>query len=707
LFLRSSLNHRQRVGLGSPMKGKSVIFLICAFLLSPELLATRTGKSDSLRQILSKGNISDTSRIRIGIDLARELTNQGLFVEALKQIEITEKLATAISDKRGIADAMFSKGTIYYLTGSFGEALFPQTQANKFYESINDKKGSAAALNGIGNIYFSLGQYDLSLSHYIKAYALREKLGDALGMASSLNNIANIFSEQKEYKKALDYHFRVIKIKRKLNSPKALAYSFNNISDVYSNLGDYDKGLKYLDSALFLFERIRFSLGIGYVLGNIGELREKQLHFTQAAHPLKRAAEIFKGLKDDKALAEALNHLGYVQLRLGDLAGSEKSLREAQNLAVGKKLLPELAENYLNFSCLDSAKGEMSNSNSWLRKYSSVKDEMFNVTKTTQIAQMQVAFESVEKDKTIDLLAKEKDIQKSEKKNQYIIFMYSIVFLVFIIMGLVFFIQLKSAAQKKLEKQKNQLVELHSLKDKLFSIISHDLRSPLQGLKGLLGIASRGYISDNELRPLLATINQNTGYTINLVDNLLAWSNENLKGNKMKPSPSPFDIYEIVRANIEVLSSQALAKGVVINNLCRSQMVYADKNMIDVVVRNLISNALKFSFKNGSVELRTNCTDCMVSLSVQDNGVGIPKDRIKNLFGALNFSTKGTSDEKGTGLGLVVCKDFIIKNGGSIDVKSESGKGTVFTVEIPRLITENAASLNEEIAPQATLETVP
>lgn len=226
------------------------------------------------------------------------------------------------------------------------------------------------------------------------------------------------------------------------------------------------------------------------------------------------------------------------------------------------------------------------------------------------------------------------------------------------------------------------LESLNMLKDRLFSIISHDLRSPLNTLMNILSLTNEGHITEKELKEMLPEISKNLGYTTNLVNNLLQWSKSQLKGETIHPVQ--FDVYYTIQEVLPLMQNQAAAKQVaIVNTVQQGAMLYADEPMIQGVLRNLLSNAIKFSQLKGTITLSSVTGAAETTVCIADEGVGIAPDDLQKLFGVENFTTRGTINEQGTGLGLLLCKDFVERNNGRIWAESEPGKGSRFYFSLP------------------------
>ncbi|WP_147676420.1 sensor histidine kinase [Algibacter pacificus] len=224
-------------------------------------------------------------------------------------------------------------------------------------------------------------------------------------------------------------------------------------------------------------------------------------------------------------------------------------------------------------------------------------------------------------------------------------------------------------------------------KDKFFSILAHDLKSPFSGLLGLLNILlqdSKAF-SEEKKAAMLQEIYNSSSQLYKLLENLLSWSRS--QTNSIKLNPQPISIWELINENINLQQQNANRKEIeLVNNISKDIVVKADRNTIDTVFRNLISNAIKFTNKGGTVKIKQSIKNKRIEIIVEDNGIGIPKKNIEKLFKIEEkLMTTGTNNEKGTGLGLVLCKEFVELNGGNISLKKNCAIGASFIVELPKL----------------------
>jgi two-component system sensor histidine kinase/response regulator len=245
--------------------------------------------------------------------------------------------------------------------------------------------------------------------------------------------------------------------------------------------------------------------------------------------------------------------------------------------------------------------------------------------------------------------------------------------------------ELNANLEKKVELRTRELKELNATKDKFFSIIAHDLKNPFNTLLGFseLLITNINEYDRGRIQEFINIIFQTSKNAYLLLENLLEWSRS--QTGRLEMTPSDIEITALVDDNIDLIYNNASNKKLELNNrIDKKVKAYADSNMIHTIIRNLLSNAIKYTAQGGKIEITSKTEDNYVEVTVSDTGVGIKKENIGKLFRIdENFSTKGTNDETGTGLGLILCKEFVKKNGGDIWVTSTPGKGSSFTFKLP------------------------
>ncbi len=242
----------------------------------------------------------------------------------------------------------------------------------------------------------------------------------------------------------------------------------------------------------------------------------------------------------------------------------------------------------------------------------------------------------------------------------------------------------------ELSKSEQKLKELNATKDKLFSIIGHDLRGPIGSFKTLIELLVSDYdLSDTKsLIDILQIIQKTANSTYDLLENLLAWAES--QRNEIKYTPEEFEVNEIITSIIDLFTELIQNKGInIIVNVRENTKVIADKNMLMTILRNLISNAIKFTPTGKQIQIISEINDKEHIITIKDEGIGISSENLLKLFkNTEHLTTYGTNGEKGSGLGLLLCKDFIEKHNGKIWVESELDKGSAFIFTIPRIVLE-------------------
>jgi len=234
--------------------------------------------------------------------------------------------------------------------------------------------------------------------------------------------------------------------------------------------------------------------------------------------------------------------------------------------------------------------------------------------------------------------------------------------------------------------QKNEELErLNQLKNKLFSIIAHDVRSPLNNLAGVLSLIGQGVLQHDEVQQITGKLTSNVKETTNFLDNLLIWSRSQMNGIRIHLQE--LDMYKLANETVEVFRFQCEEKKLTLENHVQDTVfVYADREMIRMVLRNLVSNAIKFSIPGGTILIKgtAKAEDDFAVISVSDDGIGVKKEFQDKLFGIDNYTTVGTMEEKGSGIGLMLCRDFVERNGGKIWMESTQNKGSNFYFSLPQ-----------------------
>jgi signal transduction histidine kinase len=326
---------------------------------------------------------------------------------------------------------------------------------------------------------------------------------------------------------------------------------------------------------------------------------------------------------------------------------------------------------YRACSLLESSKGDYRNALEIYRQYYHLSDSIAKAKKTLDIARIKNWHELEQKDIENELLQ-----QEQQKQNRLILILAIAMGLIFVFLALSFYFYNKSSGKNK------KLQQLHTVKDKLFSVISHDLRSPLSTLLSTLNLYSNNLLDTETQNQLLDDISKRVDDTFSLIENLLRWSKNQMQG--IVPSPANFDIQEEAISVLNNLQNIATEKKITLRNYIGNHQVFADRDMFSVILRNLTMNAIKYTNSEGTITLNSELSDNKLIISVKDTGTGMSQDIQNKLFKLSETkSQRGTNNESGTGLGLVLCADFVKINGGDIWFTSKEGEGSTFYFSLP------------------------
>jgi len=272
-----------------------------------------------------------------------------------------------------------------------------------------------------------------------------------------------------------------------------------------------------------------------------------------------------------------------------------------------------------------------------------------------------------------------------ESTNMFLYLFHQFAGIVFIFYGLYLIKRENSSYQVSiaekaalLEKQTQELTELNAVKNKLFSVIAHDLKMPMYALRNLFNNIQQQKLPAKDIKATLPDVINNLNYTTGLMENLLSWAKSQMQSETVKSQP--LDIATMIREVVQLLHLQAEAKQIRIEiEIPNPVLIMADKNMISLVIRNLLSNAIKFTPANGKIAVGVHEGPDGAEVLVKDSGTGISAEAMQKINRNDYFSTNGTAHEPGTGLGLMLCKEFLLKNSSRLFIESEPGKGSVFS----------------------------
>ena len=667
---------------------KFILFFGLLFLIN-QTLCGQDKYLDSLQNKL-KTLASDTAKV----NLMNKINNYFLMQNPTIVLEEGKKtILLAQKNKYPLGELVASRyvGIAYVMISKHDSAGEYLQNALAISRKIGNKRLEASCLSAIGNFYTDLFKKKEALESYLSALKIAESIKDKKEEASLLCNIGSLYQKDNNIKQAEDCFRKAIQLTEGTNLFRILQIAYLNLGVVYDTRSDLVNANLYYQKANDLTPKTHDKVGQVKILHNLGKIH-LDLHKYEVAHTyftqaLTGAREIGNKQLEIISLlgvSESESKLGNNQLALKYALEAEKIIPTNQtNLIKG-----EVYEALFNIYQL---MGNVHKALDYHILYKEAQDSIFNANKSAQMSEMQTKYEVEKKETENTLLKKEKDLQESRIKQQMWVIISTL-----IIIGLVAFLSIMLYKGRQKEKETNQILEsqktelehknrlleeLNAVKDRLFSIISHDLRAPLGSLKSLLTLLNDKTLSEAQVTALFPKLSQDVGYTSDLLDSLLHWAKSQLHG--IHTNPKRIDMKTLVEENISLLGSVAEQKNIELQNEMQDNvLVWADEDMTRTILRNLISNALKFTNANGGIRISSQTLREGVEVTVEDTGVGMSQDILNQLFKG-NITTRGTKSEKGTGLGLMLVKDFVEKNNGSIRVESEVGKGSKFIFTLP------------------------
>ncbi|MGL1885582.1 MAG: tetratricopeptide repeat-containing sensor histidine kinase [Reichenbachiella sp.] len=580
-------------------------------------------------------------------------------------------------------------GFYYWNLGKFDEAIGFYNQSLTIFVELNDSLQIGRVYNNIATSYWALGKWNDALQTYQIGFKIRKAANDLKGVSTILNNIGLIYQDFGIYDEALDYHNEALDIALDINSFESITYSYSNIGNCYAMKKEFGPALEYHKLGYKIYnENVINGISNSYFQSNIGVVYRELEKFDSALYYFNLSLEGAKLIHNEHRVAIAENNLGKTYLLLDDIETAARFINNSYRHAIDNNYHYLLRDNEFALSKIEEAKGRLDLAFGHFKKAITLRDSLFNkeeISKFTELTIRQVK-EKEENEKS--LLKENIEIQKAIIREERIILWLLIAGGLLLIVALIYIERSRKSIKKlnsKLRNSEKGLNQSNTDKDKFFSIISHDLRSPFNAIIGLTHLLTEEVKEKNieNIEMYSNTIHNSSQKAMDLLSNLMEWSLS--QTGRMNFTPEKTDINVVINENVLFFIEIAKQKLISITNKTPvSTFVDADKAMINTVLRNFISNAIKFSENGGTIEISTEIKEKTVQISVRDTGVGLSKKSIEKIFQTdIQYSTYGTQNEKGTGLGLILCKEFIEKHQGEIGVSSELDTGSIFYFTLP------------------------
>ncbi|SFT84635.1 Signal transduction histidine kinase [Algoriphagus locisalis] len=582
---------------------------------------------------------------------------------AFEYAQEAEKLAQSLKNTYEEARAKENLGWIYYRRGQWQKSFSYSKDAYKLAIDGNNLEEAARVLNSMGALYYEQQNYSFAIIQFKKAFEISESVGDVYTMIRSLNNVAENFLKLNELDSALFYTSKASEANRTAGSPYLLSFSNRIIGDVYF-------ARNQLDSAEIIYEKA-LENGVNQGISTI----EASLSYR----------------------------LGNTYLLNGKQENAKEVLLKGIEVSIYHGLIDELSKNHKYLAEYYRQTGDYQLAYEQQSKFVALNDSMVNKSSRDRLALMQGMFQDDLEQSEMDLLLAQNENQATRLAlNRKIIFLVSTGSI--LILGLMIWLFYlnrkikKSNADLLMQKQKihkqnedlevksHQLQKINQTKNKLFSIIGHDLRGPVGQVKSIVDSLISGHLTQEEFDELIHHLKVDVDSVYFALNNTLKWSLAQMEGFKLQKVN--FNLTQLVDENIKLITPKLREKSLEIEYISAftDVQVYADRDLMEVVVRNILNNAVKYSSPDSSIQFSIVMDNELITWCVQDYGLGMDEEQISAILSpdyVISDSKLGTKKEKGSGLGLQICKEFTRMNGGEIFITSQKGHGTQVCVKIP------------------------
>lgn len=564
------------------------------------------------------------------IELAEQAEDEGDFPLAAQYYEAGIRQARLLNDSTTVITLLYDYSIVLCSKSNFSAAI---DALREVYEnSSHNQLLQARAVMQLGNIYFFLNKYKLAMGYYRQSALLASALDNRTGLSIAQNNIGNVYQNLSQYDSAITYYNLSLRISEQLADSACMCNTYHNLGSCYLLLHQPEK-----------------AEGILYI-----------------------ALHIAKNINDKEIIALSMLQLGYIKIRKNQAAQGLALIDTAEYIAQTCGLENVMTEIYKQKVGDYEYLGRYRDALNCYKTYKTFTDSVFNLNTVSKLEEIRIKYQTQERD--LQIAAQQ---VKLTKHRQRLWINFGALLISFLMIALL-------ARQFAISHRRNrQLANAAKQQDKFLSIISHDLKNPVIAQRNALA----NFLNASNLKPEILreqgmVLLHSAESQLNLLHNLLSWSR--LRMNRMPYEPICFDLRQTIAETIKLLTIQAEAKNIRIEvQAPPNAIAYADRNMIAIVIRNLLSNALKFSYNDSVINIEVDEQTDYFNVQVMDHGMGMTIPEVKNLFNNGNTkSAVGTQGERGSSLGLTVVKELIERNQGYIFVSSRLNEGSTFTFTV-------------------------
>lgn len=666
------------------------------FFLALGWQAALYGQIDKRQELLTEVRMMERSaafsaRDTSYVDLLNKLAAEMRYYKADSLLSLSER-ALALSAEagydRGKCISFMNMADYHSDKGATDEAIELYQQGLTLAERINERQLYLGMLNYLAGEYEYKGNYSKALDGYLKALELAVENEELLLQSIINENIANLYASQKYYDESLDYYKKVKRLNDSLGDEIAQAETMSNLASVYADMEKLEYAMFNVNRSIDIFEKNHIMDWLAFAYETKGKVYLKKYNYNWALYWYHQSEMLHAQLDDDRAKIDLFN--GMAETHFGMENDSLASYYAIEAFKISRNInfvegTQKCARTLYN---LYRKKQDYATALAYHELYQELSDSLSRNENKQSLNLLKTKTE-YEKQKAALIRENEKALAEQKRYLQAgtVLLLISILIAYLIFRSKKLQQQLAQELRGKhtiLEKRKAELQLNNETKTKLFSIIGHDLRGPVGSLKDLLRMLKEGEITQEEFRSYLPKLRSDVDHIYFTLNNLLSWGHSQLNGSVTKPEGVVLS--EIVEHNINLLTEIADNKSIkIVSEVGPSTRIWSDPNQIDIVIRNLISNALKFTPVNGMITIGAEEQNDSWLISIRDTGVGMDRLTLQHIFDSKNnHTTYGTANEKGTGLGLSLCREMVEKNNGKIWVDSMLRKGSTFYFTLPK-----------------------
>lgn len=607
---------------------------------------------------------------------------------------------------KGLAEPLSFIGIAYNYKGERLTAYEYYDRALKLSVEQNDSLQIAHSHNNLGRLFFDQGLLSRSYEHFIDATNIFRSIKDVSGLAYAYQSLAALYKSQKDFNKAEDNFLRAYEIRLTLGNTRDIMSALIQVGRLYQDIGDQEKALKYLQLADSAGHVIRDAIDLAEIKTFIADSYMNQGALREAEAMCAEGLEYILKYQNKRMLPQAYLTMGQILLKKGNVSEAKHYFSMALTVATNTKELNSKMEAYFflwKVSQLEKNKAnELENYNQYLVLKDSIKD--LNLARQVERLQFEIEIERKQQENAMLKLNDAKNaatIQQQRLSNYVLIILIGFV-------SILFFIQWRNSKKRRIitekltlqnteiEKQREEIVrqnerlsrrnqelsDLNNEKDTLMSIVAHDLKSPLNRIKGISDIMEIESPMKDDQRMYRGLIQDATQSGLDLITDLL---DVHMLEENVEPNYTLFDISKFLLDKMSQYEPAAEAKSIHLHIVrVENEEVYLDSDYLGRIVDNLISNAIKFSKKGSTIEIAGDRTDQDIWISIKDTGQGFSeRDKAQMFQKFKKLSARPTAGESSNGLGLAIVKILVDRLKGEIEVNSEYGKGSEFIVRFP------------------------